>query len=460
MSVTSRLPPRFRVDRRTVLKGAGGIAIALPWLEIMTRGRRARAAPTPAARFLAVYQPGGTVLERWRPTGSEASYALSPILAPFEAVKDKVIIVDGLDMKSAVGEQRQSGIIAWLTGSVQGPLGSAGTTYGYAKDGPSIDQVLAPLVSAGKRKASLYMAVRWGTGRSHGLMSPFDISSFGTTAPYSPVMPSLDPVAIWQDLFGALGGSAGATAWDKSMLDFVDRRYVKLAARLGAEDRQRLDQHLTHLRDLERRVASVARCSPPVLVDTSDYNPTSGLSSADNGTIRDLATDAAIPKVGKLMIDMMVMAFACDITGAATLQWSDTEAKHTFPWLGLTETHAFYQNDGGYRPLECEKIATWYSTQHAYLISEMAKVDMGGHSLLDESVVFFGSERQDPASYSKANMPFLLAGGGGGLRSGRWLQYAHQSHNELLVALLHLFGDARTNFGTAQYSTGALTNLT
>jgi hypothetical protein len=90
----------------------------------------------------------------------------------------------------------------------------------------------------------------------------------------------------------------------------------------------------------------------------------------------------------------------------------------------------------------------------------MAKVDMGEHTLLDESVVFFGSERQDPANYSKANMPFLLAGSGGGLRPGRWLRYIGKSHNELLVALLHLFGDTRASFGTAQYSTGALTNLT
>ena len=451
MNATSK----FRVSRRTVLKGAGGIAIALPWLEIMTRGRRARAAASPATRFLAVYQPGGTVLSKWTPTGTEADFVLSPILAPFGPVKEKILVFSGVDMKSAVGEQRQSGIIAWLTGSVQAtPLSSSS----YSKDGPSIDQVLAPRLSAGKRKQSLYMAVRWGTGKSHGRLSPINVANFEVGAPYRPLVPSLDPVAIWQDLFGALPASAGA--WDKSMLDFVDRRYVKLAARLGTADRQRLEEHLTRLRDLERRVAAAGRCSAPVLVDTSDYNPTSGLNSADDGSIKDLVTDAAIPKVGKLMMDMMVMAFACDITGAGTLQWSDTEAKHTFPWLGLPEHHAFYQNDGGYHPIECEKIATWYSTQHAYLVQEMAKVDMGGHSLLDESVVFFGSERQDPANYSKANMPFLLAGGGGGLRTGRWLKYASRSHNELLVALLNLFGDARTAFGTAQYSTGALTNLT
>jgi hypothetical protein len=450
MSTTSK----FRLSRRAVIKGAGGIAIALPWLEIMTRGRRARAATPPPARFLAVYQPGGTVLSKWTPTGTETSPTLSPILAPFEPVKNRLLIFSGIDMKSAVGEQRQAGIIAWLTGSVQStPLSSTA----FAKDGPSIDQVLAPRVSAGKRKQSLYMAVRWGTGKSHGVMSPINIANFALAAPYRPMVPSLDPVAIWQDLFGALPANAGA--WDKSMLDFVGRRYVKLAARLGAADRQRLDEHLTRVRELERRVAGTVRCAAPVLVDTTGYNPTSGLNSADDGSIKDLVTDAAIPKVGKLMMDMMVMAFACDITGAGTLQWSDTEAKHTFPWLGLPEHHAFYQNDGGYRPVECEKIATWYSTQHAYLIQEMAKVDMGGHSLLDESVVFFGSERQDPANYSKVNMPFLLAGGGG-LRTGRWLRYASRSHNDLLVTLLNLFGDARTSFGTAQYSTGALTGLT
>jgi hypothetical protein len=165
--------------------------------------------------------------------------------------------------------------------------------------------------------------------------------------------------------------------------------------------------------------------------------------------------------VGKLMTDMMVMALACDMTGVATLQWSDTEAKHTFPWLGLPEHYAYYQNDGGYHPVQCEQIATWYSSQHAYLLQEMAKVDMGGHSLLDESVVFFGSERQDPANYSKANMPFLLAGKGGGLRPGRWLRFpSGTSHNGLLVSILNLFGDARTSFGTTQYAIPALAGLT
>jgi hypothetical protein len=166
-----------------------------------------------------------------------------------------------------------------------------------------------------------------------------------------------------------------------------------------------------------------------------------------------------IPTVGKFMMDMLVMAMACDLTAVGTLQWCDSEAKYTLPWLGLSEGHNFYQNDGGFHPEECAQIATWYSEQHNYLLQEMAKVDMGGHSLLDESVVFFGTELQHPATHLKNDMPFLLAGGGGGLRTGRYLTYDHPSHNDLLVALLNLFGDSATTFGNPDYVEGPLERL-
>jgi hypothetical protein len=157
------------------------------------------------------------------------------------------------------------------------------------------------------------------------------------------------------------------------------------------------------------------------------------------------------------MMDMMVMALACDLTAVGTMQWSDAECEYSLPWLGLAGTQKFYMNDGGYQPSECEQIATWYYQQHAYLLQSMAGVDMGGHSLLDETVVFLGSDVQHPASYARTDMPFLLAGGG--LRTGRWLSYDHVSHNDLLVSLLRLFGGTETTFGDAKYSVGPLANL-
>jgi hypothetical protein len=443
----------LRLSRRAVLRGAGGVAIALPWLEAMDGGRESRAQGAPARRFLGVFNPGGTVLQSWTPTGGESDFTLSPILAAYADVRDALLILNGIDMKSAIGEQNASGLIAWLTGTPQ----QAGVNFG---GGPSLDQVLASSLSAGQAFRSLELAVRWGTGRARGQVSYWDIANFAANEMFTPIAPRLDPVTIFQDLFGGDGGTETNAAWDRSVLDAVGSRYTKLSSRLGSADRQRLEQHLSAIRDLEMSLADggLGACRPPSLVDTSDYDPAAGLNATSNG-VDDPVTDAAMPKVGRLMTDMLVMAFACDLTSVGTLQWVDAECKYSLPWLGLMQTHDYYQNGGGYHPVECEAISTWYSEQNAYLLSRMASIDMGGHSLLDESVVFIGSNIQDPASHMKNDMPFLLAGRGGGLRTGRNLTFNHPSHNDLLVSILNLFGDSRTSFGDPNYCRGALPGL-
>lgn len=453
---------KFRLTRRHLLRGAGSIAIGLPWLEAMSPTDARAQSLTTAKRFISVYQPGGTVLNKWRPSGNETDFALSPILEPFEALKDKLLIVDGVDMKSAIGGIHEGGIVALLTGTPQSGLHSQ-----YAS-GPSIDQVIATTASAGKARNSIELAVRWATGKSHGNLHPINSLNFANDAQFSPIPPRIDPVQIWDTLFGSIdpedqGATAGVLARKQSILDFLDRRYEGTALRLSATDRAKLEQHLTHIRELEKSLATIApgqdECTVPQVVDTSTYNPTSGKNSSDDGSLKDSASDAAIPDVGRYFMDMIVAALACDLTGVATLQWTDTEAKHTFPWLQLSEHHHFYQHDGGFRPNECERIARWYSEQHAYLLSALAQVDMGGHTLLDETVVFFGSELQDPPSHAKNNMPFLLAGNGGGLVTNRYLRYSGASHNDLLLGILRLFGDERQTFGDARYCTGVLPGL-
>jgi len=445
--------PPFRLNRRAVLRGAGSVAVALPWLEIMTP-EPARAAGAPAKRFLTVFTPGGSVLENWLPTGDENNVVLSPILKPLGPVMDRVLILEGVDMKSAWGEQNQSGIIAWLTGTAQAPDPQPFAT------GPSIDQVLAPQLSKGCQLPSLQLAVRWGTGTSHGLPSPINIANYADTPTFDPIAPRLDPQKIWTDLFGAPPVTTPSGAWDKSILDAVLRRYTKLSQRLGSADRMRLEAHLAHIRELELQASQLGACTAPTRIDTSDYDPASGLNSADDGSIVDAQTDAAIPKVGNFMIDMLVMALACDLTAVGSLQWSDTEAKHTFPWLGLNHNLSYYMNDGGYQPDQLTTIFTWYVTQHAYLLQQLGQIPTASGSLLDETLIFFGSQLQQPATHQKTNMPFLLAGNGGGLRTNRCVTYDHASHNDLLVALFNLCGDSRNTFGTEMYCNGPLGGLT
>ncbi|HET9960022.1 MAG TPA: DUF1552 domain-containing protein [Polyangiaceae bacterium] len=468
---------KFKLSRRAVIKGAGSIAIALPWLEAMRPSRPAYAqnASVPLRRFVTIYQPGGTVRQgsskgdRYTPTGNETAFQLSPILAPLEPVKSRLLVVDGLDMKCADQyvfnvEQHQGGSVGLLTGAIQPEAAT------YPKS-PSIDQVLAGRLSNNLPYASLQVAIRWATGKSHGKISAMNAMYFQASAPYAPIPPRLDPQDIFATLFGSLTGETGtrdsvAALRKKSILDFVDKRYAALSGRLGASDRARLDEHLTKVRELEKRLSSVSApadagaCKAPARLDTTGYNATSGLNSADNGSLVDSKTDSKIPEVGEFMMDMLVMALACNMTGVASLQWTDTEAKHTFPWLNLNEHHHFYQHDGGFRPDECEKICNWYSQMHLYLLQRMQTVDMGGHSLLDESVVFFGSELSHPPSHAKGNMPFLLAGGDGKtLRTGRWLKYGGQPHNKLLTALLNVFGDSRTTFGDSRLDSTPLTGL-
>jgi hypothetical protein len=460
---------KFRLSRRAVIRGAGTIAIGLPWLECMEDDVKAQAAPSTAQRFVGVYQPGGTVIDKWRPTGTETAPVFGTILAPLEPVKDKLIVIDGMQLKCAVGEQHQAGIIAFLTGAVQGQVLKYSATRAGA-DNASIDQILATKISKGKKPMpSLQVAVRWATGKSHGLLSPINSLNFEDTTQNAPMPPRLEPSEIWTSLFGSLTPATPAMNAEilrkQSILDFVDKRYAALSAKVGATDRIKIADHLDKIREIENGLKDTgmpvtSACVPPTLIDTSDYNAKSGLNADNDGKVVDIQTDKAIPKVGTLMMDMLVMGLACDRTAVATLQWSDTEAKHTFPWLNLSEHHHYYQHDGGFNAPACEKIAIWYSQMHLHLIQAMAAVDMGGHTLLDESVVLFGSEISDPPTHNKTNMPFLLAGNGGGLRTGRYVKYPGQSHNNLLVSVLNLFGDTRTKFGNASYCDGPLTSPT
>ena len=198
---------RFKLDRRTVIKGAGTIAIALPWLEAMGRGRRANAqtASVPLKRFVTVYQPGGAVRsgangDKYTPTGSETSFTLSPILAPLQPMQSRLIVVDGLNLtcgdQSQVRRRAAPGRLGRLfTGAIQQGAGNY-----PAKMYPSIDQVLAPRLSTGKAYGSLQFAVRWATGKSHGKLSPMNALYFSDSAP---IPPRLDPQDIFTTLFGS-----------------------------------------------------------------------------------------------------------------------------------------------------------------------------------------------------------------------------------------------------------------
>ena len=309
-------------------------------------------------------------------------------------------------------------------------------------DGPSLDQVLAKTLSAGKRFSSLEVSVRWSTGIAAG-GQPHPSNQLVYQAAGRPVPVGTDPAEIFKRIFGGLPTSTGPSpnlARQKCILDFVGGQYSSLMGKLGAADWQKLDAHLTQVRALEVSIGtgSNVACVAPVTGDTSDY-----------------AQDTATPKTGKVMADLLVMALACDLTRVGTFQWTDSEAKHTYPFLGLNQNLHYYEHDGGFQPQALSTVYKWYTEQFTAFVQ--ALVD---HNLINDTVVVWGSGIQRPDTHAQDNMPYVLAGHGGGLRGGVYAPLSNATGNDVLVTAANLCGLTVSTFGRPEFCHGPLPGLT
>lgn len=448
------MTPRWLMSRRRLLRGTAGAALALPFLDAMARPGRARAQIAPK-RFVTFYTGGGTVLNQWRPTGTETSFTFRSMNAPLEPIKQHITLLDGLELqvtREGFGHQHSRGMGALLTGQplLAGPYDTGGGPCGFA-DGPSLDQILGAHLGKTTKFKTLEMGVRWpSTNGGNGNVSPSNIIVF--SGPNQPLPLAADPGAIYQRLFTDLATDttqlAAQRARGKSILDAAAEEFRLLSGRLGTADRTRLDAHQTKIRQLERSLATIstgsAGCQAPAREAISDYK-----------------LDQNLPAIGKAMMDMMVMAFACDLTRVVTMQWCDSSGRQTFPWLGLNQNHHAYQHDQGYQPDNIIKINTWYMQQLAYLTQALvAEKDAGGGSILDSSCIYVCTEIQMPSDHIQTDMPFMLVGGAGGaFKTGRWLKVPRTPHNNLLVSFMNAYGMPGNTFGKPQYCTGPLAGL-
>jgi hypothetical protein len=450
----------MRISRRTLLRGAAGITIGLPFLEIMGEPTRAIAA-TPAIpqRFIVFFSPNGYIRNNWTPTGTETDFTLGRTLAPLAPYKNRLIVLDGVDNEAAKhgpGDDHMRGMGTMLTGTElmsgtnQGgccePAGLAG--------GLSVDQKIANAIGTDTKFKSVEFGVQSGSAGT----------VWGYTA-YSGANQSLppenNPQAIFNRIFGEVGGDQSAIArlqaQRKSVLDAVSGSYSSLAPKLGATDKQKLDLHFSQIRDLETRLTATgtvgAACIKPVS-PTIDYKSNDGF-----------------PKVGKLQTDLMVMALACDLTRVSTIQWENSVGGTRFTWLGMDRGHHDMSHDGDDNADTQEKLTqidTWYAQQLLYLMDSLAKVPEGdaGKTMLDHTLILWCNELSRGNAHSHPDMPFVLAGGTEAaakpLKMGRYLKYADSptvKHNDLLVSLLNTYGIADKTFGNPAYCSGPLARL-
>jgi hypothetical protein len=439
------------LSRRTFLRGAGGVAIALPFLDAMADS--ASAGPFPK-RFIVFFTGLGTLKDFWRPIGTETSFQLSEILSPLAPFKDKLLILDGLDMESAYhgpGDPHQQGIAQALSGTEL----QEGDLFPYACNpnakvgwggGISVDQFLAQQVGQGTKFASLEFGVQ---------VQYANVSSrISYLGPGQPVPPEDDPRAAFDRIFSDLSTDpdslARLRAQRRRVLDVVMEDYHDLTGRLGGNDRMKVEHHLDAIQEIDKRLDA------PGLVGGACAIPTLGDPI-------DIYTNDNYPALGRLQLDLLAMALACDLTRVASIQWASTQAGKVFTWLGLNETHHQLSHSNAADPVKQAAIVAigkWHAEQLAYLLGKLQSVQEGTGTLLDNTLVMWCTDIAMGQSHARRDMPYVLAGGAGGaLQTGRFLRYEGDWHNNLLVSICNAMGVPVTTFGNPLYCTGSLPGL-
>jgi hypothetical protein len=242
------------------------------------------------------------------------------------------------------------------------------------------------------------------------------------------------------------------------VFDLTLRELERLHGRLGIEDRLKLEAHIASVRDIEDRLSSAADAGNPDGTFAGCVAPT-----GDRDV--NLLDDSTLQETGHLQMDLAVAALACDQTRILSLQWNYAESEHLFPFLELSRNHHMISHDwqGTTGFNEYGQIHVWFAEQMAYLLGKLASYPEGEGTLLDNTVVFWGSEIGESTQHDLTRMPYMLAGGGAlGLRTGRVMDYKSdpQDNKRLLVSLAQLMGASEvTSFGDPSGATGDLSGL-
>lgn len=434
--------------RRMVLKGAGGVALALPWLSSAVKAQ----SEVRPKRFVAFFHPNGCFPARWFPTegATEGDFTLGDSHASLAPLRQHCLWLSGVDLKVAVtgpGEQHQRGIGAFLTGQkLQSGtfVGNDGTTAGWAA-GVSLDQRLAQVVGSGTRTKSLQLGV-------HALAR--DVSgALAYAGPAQPLLPENDPAAVFKLLFGGqtIPNDEGERKRRRraSILDAVKEQFPLAKKGLSALDQRRLDEHLARVRELELRVTALP--------------PGQGCAQATAPATVAWGAEAQMAVVAKLQLDVLVQALACDLTRVATVAFSDAQNHVSMPFIAISsDVHNIsHLSDSDPNRTKLATRDAWQAQQFAYFLSRLKETPDGqGATLLDHSLTLWGSELGQGNSHSHANVPLVLGGHAAAFRMGRYVKKASSSYNDLLCSVAQGFGADDTSFGDANFCTGPLSGLT
>lgn len=452
----------MKISRRNILRGAAGLTLALPYFESF-----AQAAVKPR-RIIFVFTANGDHTSRRMTVKGETNFVFDDMLSPFEAWRQKVLVLDGVDKRhymlpsgrrADAHQQGGSALAPWPSGTGSFPIGGGnGATIGYV-EGPSLDRALGDRVLAASSSVPYrHLVYRVGDNgnniwNQHSHAGPVNVQA--------PIPPETSPFQAYSRIFGNLNTAQQDAlrrrlAMRRSSLDLVNAELTSLKPKLSSSDRQRLESHTESVREIERGLTSlqtsIPECKPLVLGNQFDvYNPD------------------MYQQVGFLFFKISAMAFACDLSRVVQFNWSGNTSDRVYGAIGMTEGHhtiSHNSDDVSYGKIRAIK-------KHLFQLScqlhtELQSIpEAGGGTIWDNTCVVHWSELSQGDSHATDNDLVILAGGAQSyFRMGRYLNVANQQRkgmSDLMVSLFHYMGFTDvSSFGdpALMTGTGPMPNLT
>lgn len=434
----SRLTSRVAlpISRRAVLRGAG-CTVALPFLESLYGWADTPPASAFPKRFGVVFLGCGINENHWSAEGQGANMKLSKTLSPLEPLKQKINVIDGLYVQALTGQ----GIHPAQTGSL---LSGAHISKGaIIHSGISIDQMIANHVGDETPQSSLVLACDQPlTGFHESNFSLAYSSHLSWQSPESPVPIEVYPSLAWDSLFDNRG-----SLQNLSILDRVQDRAKELSRRISSTDKGKLDEYLTSVREVEKRVESM-RKDKAVADDAAKGKNTVAFATMDrpaNGLPEDLREHS------RMMCDIIALAFQTNKTRVASFIISHDLSAMYYPFLNVKDGHhsASHNNNSD----DYERISRFHVEQYAYLASKLEGMKEGDGTVLDNTCLMFLSNMWIGRKHDNFRLPVVLAGGlGGSLQTGRTLNYLNDSEDNrkmcsLYLSLMDRYGVKLDKFG-------------
>ena len=426
------------LPRRTFLRGAGA-TLALPLLDAMIPAATAatRTALRPVRRLGYVFMPMGCDQSRWTPPGADGRLGeLSPILRSLEPVKDKLTVLTNLELRNAYPGSHATSNSAFLSAAKAKQTESSDYHLGT-----TADQVAAQQIGRETRLPSLELSMDMmqTTGQCDNGFACVYQNNLSWSSPTTPLPSEAHPRVVFERLFGEGGGAEerrAALRKRASLLDWVGEDIARLRRELGAGDRARVDGYLETVREVERRIQRAeAELGERPLPDLD----------------RPPGVPASYAEHARLMFDLQVLAMQGDVTRVCTFQLARETSNRTYPEIGVPDPHhplSHHGNDPD-KIARMAKINAFHVSLFAYYLEPLKATPDGEGSLLDHSLLLYGSGIGNPNLHDHTNLPIIVAGGAaGGMRGGRHLKYGQPTPlANVHLALLDKVGVRLDRFG-------------